>query len=477
MGAFESKILDLLKEATAAGNYPADFSANVKQADVPQANSIDKQWPMEAEDVDDDMMVAEDEDDVVDDDTDDMDVDDDDDTYSDDDDMMGDDDDEEIMEDAADGDGDMDLDKTFSEMISRLKEAESDPDKPEGEIEESADDDEDDEKIVAEAKAKAVKESKRRAVKESKKKKVTEGEMPDFLKKKLDKDGDGEPDVKKEDVQPGEVGMTEPDAPEPTLKVTEADEKDEVSDDEKAIFGEANLPEDFRKKASVVFEAAIKARAAETRKRVTEEATKSLKEAYAVLKKKADSRQKAYEEKLSEGVDRYMTYISSQWLKENRLAVEAGIRAELAEDFISGLKKLFVEHYIEIPQSKVDVVKMMGKKLAKMESRLNEQTKTNVKLRESLTRYRRDEMVRATTNGLTAIQADKLKKLSEGITFQNREQFTSALNTLKESYFPKEKAKGTLTEEATKKPVKAEAEPIQEDMAIYIKTLSKNNQS
>lgn len=490
MGAFESKILEMLKEATAAGNYPADFSADVKQAEVPQANAIDKKWPMEAEEDDADKMVAEDDFDV--DDMSDEDVVDDDDDASDDDDEVvvedEDKDDEEVVTEDDDKDED-DLDKTFSEMIARLKEADTDPDKPEGELEEDEDKDDDevvaedadadeDDEVVAESKKKSVKEAaKKKAVKEAKKGKKSVKEdsddMPDFLKKKLDKDGDGEPDVK-EDVQPGEVGVTEPEPPEPKLQVTEGDD-DEVSDDEKAIFGEANLPEAFRKKASIVFEAAIKARAAATRKRVAEEATKQMKEAYALLKKKSDARIAAHEAKLSEQVDRYLTYVSSQWLKENRLAVEAGIRAELAEDFLTGLKKLFVEHYIEVPQSKVDVLKVMGKKLSKIEGRLNEQTKENMKLRESLTRYRRTEMVRKASVGLTATQADRLSKLAEGIAFQNSTQFTGALNTLKESYFPKDKAKGTLTEQDQKKTApKATEEPLTEDMALYVKTLNKS---
>jgi hypothetical protein len=481
MGAFESKILEMLKEATAAGNYPADFSADVKQADVPQANAIDKKWPMEAEEDDADKMVAEDDfdvDDMSDDEVvEDADADEDDEIVTEDDDKE---EDDVVSEDA---DEDDDLDKTFSEMIARLKEAEGDPDKPEGELSEDDDNDEDDvvaededkddDEVVAESKTKKkVKESKKPV--KGKKVKEDKDDMPDFLKKKLDKDGDGDPDVK-EDVQPGEIGITEPEPPEPKLQVTEGDD-DELTDDEKAIFGEASLPEDFRKKASVVFEAAVKARAAATRKRVAEEASKKLKEAYALLKKKSDARIAAHEAKLSEQVDRYLTYVSSQWLKENRLAVEAGIRAELAEDFLSGLKKLFVEHYIEVPQSKVDVLKVMGKKLSKLEGRLNESAKENMKLRESLTRYRRTEMVRKASTGLTATQADRLSKLAEGIAFQNSTQFASALTTLKESYFPKEKAKGTLTEQDQKKtaPKAADAEPLSEDIALYVKTLNKS---
>jgi hypothetical protein len=118
----------------------------------------------------------------------------------------------------------------------------------------------------------------------------------------------------------------------------------------------------------------------------------------------------------------------------------------------------------------------MGKKLSKLEGRLNESAKENMKLRESLTRYRRTEMVRKASTGLTATQADRLNKLAEGIAFQNSTQFASALTTLKESYFPKEKAKGTLTEQDQKKaaPKAADAEPLSEDIALYVKTLNKS---
>ena len=491
MGDFEHKILSMLTEATATDDFPASFSKDVSQADNPKANSVDKKWPVEGK-VEDDSVDVVAEDDKADDDVDDEPTDvvtesDDDD----DDDVVDADDDDVDFDDDDDDEEDDDDDKTFSEMIARLREAPDDPEKPEGEISEDQDGEvgktEPKEEPFQESKKSKVKESKKttaKGVKESKAKKtvaegevpdafkknwekgddkedVKEGEMPDFLKKKLDKDGDGEPDVK-----------------EATLVVKEADgDDDDVKKDTDAMFGGEDLPESFRKKASLVFEAAVKSRAAEARKRYAEEATTKLKEAYEVLKRKSEARIATTEKKLSEQVDQYLTYVAGQWMKENRLAVEAGLRMELAEDFINGLKKLFVEHYIEVPQSKVDVVKLMGKKLSKMEARVNEQTKENVKLRESINRYRREEAVRVASKGLTETQADKLRKVSEGITFTSREQFASALTTLKESYFPKEKPKGTLVEEDAKKPAQAPAapaaEPLNEEIDVYVKALSK----
>lgn len=491
MGDFDQKILSMLREATATDDYPASFSKDVNQAADPKAQSVDKKWPVEGKVADDDVDVVA-EDDMPADDVDDepkdvvteSDDDDEDDVVDGDEEDFDDDDDEED-----------DDDQTFSEMISRLREAPDDPETPEGEIDtnESVKEEQEGEVGKTEPKEEPFQESKKKKVKESKGKakgkKIAEGEvpdafkkqwaknsddaddkedvkedtddMPDFLKKKLDKDGDGEPDVK-----------------ESTLTVAEAadDDDDDVKKDTDAMFEGQSLPEDFRKKATIVFEAAVKTRAAAARKRYAEEATSKLKEAYDVLKKKSEARIATTEKKLAEQVDQYLTYVAGQWMKENRLAIEAGIRAELAEDFIGGLKKLFVEHYIEVPQSKVDVVKMMGKKLAKMEARVNEQAKENLKLRESMNRYRREEIVRGASKGLTDIQADKLRKVTEGITFTSKEQFSSAVTTLKESYFPKEKPKGTLVEEDTKKKPApaptAATEPLTEDLSVYVQALN-----
>lgn len=498
MGDFDQKILSMLREATATDDFPASFSKDVSQASDPKAQSVDKKWPVEGKVADDDVdVVAEDDmpaDDVDDDPKDVV-------TESDDDDeddvVDGDGDDEDFDDDEEDDDDD----QTFSEMLARLREAPDDPATPEGEIDtnESVKEEQEGEVGKTEPKEEPFQESKKstKKVKESKGKakgkKIAEGEvpdafkkqwaknsddkdddkedvkedtddMPDFLKKKLDKDGDGEPDVK-----------------ESTLKVAEAaddDDDDDVKKDTDAMFEGQSLPEDFRKKATIVFEAAVKSRAAAARKRYAAEATSKLKEAYDVLKKKSEARIATTEKKLAEQVDQYLTYVAGQWMKENRLAIEAGIRAELAEDFIGGLKKLFVEHYIEVPQSKVDVVKMMGKKLAKMEARVNEQAKENLKLRESMNRYRREEIVRGAAKGLTDTQADKLRKVTEGITFTSKEQFSSAVTTLKESYFPKEKPKGTLVEEdAKKQPATPPAsqvapEPLTEDLSVYVQALN-----
>lgn len=467
----EKKIMDLLTEATATSDYPASATKDVSTAQPPKANSVDKSWPVEAKEEDPDAMISEDEmedgEEIF------AESDDDFEFKSDDDELTeeaeedeeeiteeNEEDEEEITEEEGDED---DFEKTFSEMISRLREEDEEEEKPEEVTEEEkpeeepeevteADEADEDEEIVE---SKVAKKPAKKAAK-----KVTETKK---RAKKAIKEEE-EPEEKPEEVTEEE---------EPVFDVKdEVAEEDDLEDDANAMFAGENLPESFKKKAKTVFEAAVRARVAASRKRIAESATKKLKEAYTKLAKAAAKKNKVFEANLTKEVDRYLTYVAEEWMQENRLAVESGIRTELSEDFIRGLKKLFTEHYIEVPPSKIDVVKTMGKKLAKLEERLNEQTRNNVKLRESIHRYRRNEIVRSASRGLTDTQAEKLAKLSEGVTYSSSDQFEKALQTLKESYFPKQAPKSTMLSEETSKK-KPQVTPINEDIARYSETISR----
>jgi len=250
------------------------------------------------------------------------------------------------------------------------------------------------------------------------------------------------------------------------------EKKDDVSEDIKAIFSGTKISEKTQAKAALIFKAAVARRVNEEKVRVRAVATTKLKEAYAKLKASTEKKTAVFESNLTGQVDQYLNYVVENWMKENRLAVERGIRAELAEDFIKGLKNLFVEHYIEVPESKVDVVATLGKKVTKLESKLNEEVALNVKLRASVNAYRKEEIVRVVGAGLVDTQKDKLKKLSEGVEYTTRKEFAEKLIALKESYFPKAakaKKEEPLTE-AAKGP--APSATISE-MTAYTATLSK----
>ena len=251
------------------------------------------------------------------------------------------------------------------------------------------------------------------------------------------------------------------------------EKKEDVKEDINAIFAGVKLSESAKAKAATIFQAAVTRRVNEEKTRVQKVATKKLKEAFAVLKARSEKKQQVFESKLTGQVDNYLNYVVENWMSENRLAVERGIRAELAESFITGLKSLFVEHYIEVPESKVDVLATLGKKVTTLESKLNEAVETNIKMRSSLNTYRKEEVIRAVSNGLADTQREKLKKLAEGVEYTTRKEFAEKLNSLKESYFPKKatavKKEETPLMESVQKPA------VSGEMDVYTKTLAKMN--
>ena len=144
-----------------------------------------------------------------------------------------------------------------------------------------------------------------------------------------------------------------------------------------------------------------------------------------------------FRSELSDKVDGYLTYVVEEWMKENELAIEKGIRAELVEDFMSGLKTLFTEHYIDLPEEKVDMVDDLFSKVEDLETTLDEEINRGVELQKELSRFKKDDVVRSITKDLADTDSEKISKLAEGIEFEDAEQYTEKLNVLKENYFPK----------------------------------------
>jgi hypothetical protein len=198
----------------------------------------------------------------------------------------------------------------------------------------------------------------------------------------------------------------------------------DVSDDVKALLEGTELSEEFAEKAKTIFEAAIKAKLAEEHTKLVEHFAKEHEEKLAVAKKE-----------LSEEVNGTVNYAIGQWVEENQVAVDRGIRNEITEDFIAGLKNLFEEHYISIPDDKVDAVESMATSIREMEERLDEQVKANVKLQTRLNENTKKVILNTVSEGLVDTQKDKLAALAEGIEFTSEEEYSKKIKTLKESYF------------------------------------------
>jgi hypothetical protein len=200
--------------------------------------------------------------------------------------------------------------------------------------------------------------------------------------------------------------------------------KEKMKEDINALMSGENLSEEFVQKATTIFEAAVIARAEEV-----------IAEAEAELLEQFESAIEEVKEDLATKVDDYLNYVVEEWMKENEIAIEKGLRAEIVEDFINGLRNLFVEHYIDIPQEKVDVVEELTTRVEELEASLNEQINKGIELKKELNEQKKIEAIYTACEGLTQTQVEKLKSLAEGVEFTTEEEFVEKLSTLKESYF------------------------------------------
>ena len=239
----------------------------------------------------------------------------------------------------------------------------------------------------------------------------------------------------------------------------EAVEEINIEDDVNALLGGEELTEEFKAKAKTIFEAAINSKVAEIRSTIEEEFEAKLAEEVAEEK-----------EALQERVDSYLEYVSDEWMEENQLAIEHGLKTELTESFLSGMRSLFEENYVSIPDDKYDVLESMVEKLDDMETKLNEQIEKNIGLNSRLAESVADGILESVSGGLAATQKEKLASLAESVEFESEETYRDKLETLKESYF-------TSTSTARKTETLTEGEAAAPDqvsgsMASYLKTLS-----
>jgi hypothetical protein len=224
--------------------------------------------------------------------------------------------------------------------------------------------------------------------------------------------------------------------------IKKEDIKIDVKDDVEALVqGEDGLSEEFKQKAATIFEAAVGVK-------VVEEVTNRIEEYQKQFKDENAEQNSNFQQELTEKVDGYLNYVVEEWMKENELAIERGIRTELVEDFMSGLKTLFTEHYIDIPEEKVDMVDDLFTKVEDLEKQLSEEIDRGVELQQELSSFKKEDVVRKVTQDLADTEAEKVTKLAEGIEYENDEQYSEKLNVLKENYFPKTEAQ---TSEITEK--------------------------
>jgi hypothetical protein len=200
----------------------------------------------------------------------------------------------------------------------------------------------------------------------------------------------------------------------------------DVSSDVDALVDGEDLSEEFKKKAATIFEAAVKSKTRKELSRITEDQQ-------VAMAIEIDE----YKDTLSEKVDQYLDYVVEEWMKENELAIERGLKGEIAEDFISGLKQLFEDHYIDVPDEKYDVLEAQSEKIAELEEQLNGIMEQNIEMKTANSDLVREQVVLEAASDLTDTQFEKFKSLTEEIDFKDQDTFREKLDTLKESYFPK----------------------------------------
>ena len=235
----------------------------------------------------------------------------------------------------------------------------------------------------------------------------------------------------------------------------------DVQEDINALIAGEELSEEFQEKARTIFEAAINAKVAQIREQLEAENAEKFAEEVAAAK-----------ESLAERVDSYLEYVSDEWFEENALAIEAGLKTDMTESFLEGMKGLFEEHYVSIPEDKYDVLESMVEKLDDMETKLNEQIEKNINLNGRLSEATADSILDQVSEGLASTQKEKLASLSESVEFESEAQYRDKLETLKESYFNSRKESSNAKSETLSEGVDhAGSESYSDSMAAYLRTL------
>lgn len=237
-----------------------------------------------------------------------------------------------------------------------------------------------------------------------------------------------------------------------------------VKEDMDALFTGEELTEEFKEKATTIFEAAVMVRVNEEVARIEEEFAAKLEEATATQI-----------EGLVEQVDGYLGYIAEQWIAQNELALENGIKSEIVESFINGMKSVFEEHYVDVPAEKYDVLGEMQEQIAELTSKLDEQVATNVELTKQISESARAQIVAEAAEGLSAVETEKFEALAEELSFESAESFSTKVKTIRESYFTKQttEVKSVVTDTPVETLTEEKKQQIDPLMARYVSALTK----
>jgi hypothetical protein len=249
-------------------------------------------------------------------------------------------------------------------------------------------------------------------------------------------------------------------APATEEEVVEEAPSIDIEEDLSALFGGEELSEEFQNKARTIFEAVVTAKVTAVQEEMAAQYEATLSEHLEEVKTE-----------LVERVDAYLEYVSEEWVTENKIEVEHGLKTEMTESFLQGMKGLFEDHYVHIPEEKYDVLENMVSKLDEMEARLNEQIESNISLNKRLGETTADGIFREVTEGLAVTQKEKLYALSEGVEFEGEESYREKLVTLKESYFPSDPAKAPAKTETLSEGVEAGGVDVSGSMQSYLKAL------
>ena len=235
-----------------------------------------------------------------------------------------------------------------------------------------------------------------------------------------------------------------------------------IEDDVNALLGGEELSEEFKAKAKTIFETAVKTRVAEAKAEIE-----------AAHAEKLEEEVNASKAELQERVDNYLEYVSDEWFTENQLAVEQGLKTDLTESFLGGMKSLFEEHYVSIPDDKYDVLESMVEKLDDMETKLNEQIEKNIALNGRLGESVANGILESVSDGLASTQKEKLASLAESVEFESETEYREKLETLKESYFTSKPNSGASKSENLSEGVDHAGTDVSGSMAGYLNTLSR----
>jgi len=327
---------------------------------------------------------------------------------------------------------------------------------------------EDEKKDVKEVADKEKEMKKEVADKEKEMKKEVADKEKEMMKASKDKEDMKEvadkEDEKKKEVS--EVADKEKEAKKEMMTAKDKVKNMDMKEDVAALTEGEELTSEFKQKAATVFEAAVKAKLVEEIENLEGEYETKVNEKVSEVK-----------EEIVDKVDAYLNYVVEEWMKENELAIEKGLRNEITEDFIGGLKSLFESHYINVPQEKYDVIESQAAEIEKLKEDYNKSMEKNIELNQKIAESTREEIIKDVSSDLAATEVDKLTGLAEGIEYKDADSFRKSVETLKNSYYPKAKASDTESNEVAEQNAGSPSVNLSESMAAYTAAISKSKKN